>query len=199
MNEVGISLGINCESAVKGFNLGIRKAKNDGYNTCPFDEMWTNFPGLVQCLNDDFLYFCDPNYLCVTSAIHGSFIYNSKYKFIFNHESPGHADLYITQNWCGGINHFTDNNFLHFIKRYKKRIDSFRNYLRDQNNFINFMITRYKMSEKCLNLLHDGIKKYRENNYKIIVWDTSKDNVKLGLTISLFDENDEEFIRLIDE
>jgi hypothetical protein len=199
MNEVGISLGYNCYPASNGVQLGIRKTKNNGYNTCPFDEMWTNFPGLLQCLNDNFYYFCDPTYLSVTSTIHGPMIYNSKYKFVFNHESPGHADLYISQKWEGGINHFVDNNFEKFIARYNQRIESFRNYLLDKRNFITFILLRYKTSPACLNLLNSAIRKYREINYKILLCDANKEEAKFGLTLSLFDENDEEFIRLNDE
>jgi hypothetical protein len=199
MNEVGISLGYNCSPAINGVQLGIRKTKNDGYNTCPFDEMWSNFPGLLQCLNDDFLFFCDPNYLSVASTIHGPMIYNSKYKFIFNHESPGHADLYISQKWEGGINHFTDNNFERFIIRYNKRIESFRNYLLDETNFINFIILRYKISDECLSLLNLGIKKYRNDNYKIVSMDADRELTNFGLAIMSFDENDVEYTRLNDE
>ena len=42
MNQVGISLGWNCNSASYGVDNGIRKRKIDGYMTCPFDEMVTN-------------------------------------------------------------------------------------------------------------------------------------------------------------
>jgi hypothetical protein len=199
MSEVGISLGFNCNPATIGVDNGLRKTKAHGYNTCPFDEMWSNFPGLLKCLNEDFLDFCNPDYLSVISVCNSPFIYNSKYKFIFNHESPGHADLYISQKWEGGINHFTDNNFERFIIRYNKRIESFRNYLLDKTNFINFIILRYKISDECLNLLNLGIKKYRNDNYKIVSMDADRELTKFGLVLMLFDENDAEFIRLNDE
>jgi hypothetical protein len=199
MSEVGISLGFNCNPAMIGVTNGLRKTKAQGYKTCPFDEMWSNFSGLLQCLNEDFLNFCNPDYLNVASTIHGPMIYNSKYKFIFNHESPGHADLYISQNWEGGINHFVDNNFEKFIARYNRRIESFRNYLLDETNFINFIILRYKISDECLNLLNLGIKKYRNDNYKITTMDADRELTKFGLELMFFDENDEEFIRLNDE
>ena len=63
MNSEGISLGWNCSAAQEGLVLNLRKNKNHGYNTCPFDMMITNYIGLCKCIEDDFKYFCDPNYL----------------------------------------------------------------------------------------------------------------------------------------
>jgi hypothetical protein len=40
---------------------------------------------------------------------------NTRYGFIFNHESPGHANK----------EHFIKNDFLEFKKRYFSRIDNF--------------------------------------------------------------------------
>lgn len=200
LNQVAISMGHNCSPAVRGVELGIRKRKSEGYNTCPFDEMWTNFPGLLKCLNDDFLYFCDKKYLCVINTIHGPMIYNSKYRFIFNHESPGHADLYLSQNWEGGINHFINNNFERFISRYKRRIQAFKNYLLDERNFVTFLISRYNISQQELNLLNSIIRKnYRRQNYNFKIFQANKEEVMLGLTLSQFQEHDVEFTRLNDE
>ena len=54
MIPVGISLGMKCDSAVWGVVNGLRNTKENGYKTCPFDEMLTNYPGLIECLKDDF-------------------------------------------------------------------------------------------------------------------------------------------------
>ena len=54
-----ISLGWNCESAVKGVSMGIRNKKANGYTTCPFDECITNYNGVIECLKDDFKYFVE--------------------------------------------------------------------------------------------------------------------------------------------
>ena len=83
MKKIGISLGMKCDAAVWGINNGIRETKENGYNTCPFDEMLSNYPGLLECLKDDFKYFCDINYIKIINTSEGPFIYNSKYKFIF--------------------------------------------------------------------------------------------------------------------
>ena len=63
METIGISLGWNCDSAIYGVNNGIRKTKYNGYNTTPFDEMLSNYKGVIECIKDDFKYFCDINYL----------------------------------------------------------------------------------------------------------------------------------------
>jgi len=144
--DEAISLGWNCEAANRGAETGIRKRKADGYLTCPFDECLTNYEGVLLCIKEDFKYFCDQSYLEVIEAPftvggiykHERLVYNTRYKFIFNHESPDHANLYITQNWAGGKNHYIDNNFELFIERYNRRINNFRHYV--QNNSITFII-----------------------------------------------------------
>ena len=144
--EESISLGWNCESASKGVSLGIRKTRENGYKTCPFDECITNYEGILLCIKEDFKYFCDLNYLKLIPAKFSTggiikdelLIYNIRYNFIFNHESPEHGNLYIKQNWQGGKNHYIDNNFFLFIERYTRRINNFREYI---NNYkITFII-----------------------------------------------------------
>jgi hypothetical protein len=147
MEKEGISLGWNCEPAGRGVHTGIRKKKIDGYKTCPFDECITNYDGIILCLQENFKYFCDTNFLKVieldmnNSGFNEKLIVNTRYNFIFNHESPGHGNLYISQNWTGGINHYIDNDFKFFIERYNRRINNFRNYL--NNNKITFIISKF--------------------------------------------------------
>jgi hypothetical protein len=152
MKKVGISLGWNCNGAIHGVEVGIR-GKKDGYLTCPFDEMVTNLSGIIKCLDEDFKYFCDDNCLkiikCTSELEHlqhvknEELLHNTYYNFIFNHESPGHANLYKTQNWSGGINHYIDNNYKEFKIRYNKRITNFLNYINDPNNYIIFILHGY--------------------------------------------------------
>ena len=158
----GISLGWNCESAVRGVQMGIRKIKADGYKTCPFDECVSNYDGIVLCLQDDFQYFCDPNYLTLVTMpfstggiVQGeTLIYHTRYKILFNHESPGHGNLCYIQNWAGGKNHYIDNGFEKFIERYTRRINHFREYLR--NSPINFIIGTFRQNvDELENVLHD--------------------------------------------
>lgn len=154
MSEVAISLGWRCETAQIGVNSGVRGVKSDGYRTGPFDLLNTNYIGVCKCIENDFKYFTDPKYL---KLVEGTFcsehfamhtepkneyqIVNTYYGFIFNHESPGHGNLYIDENWSGGINHFIDNNFEKFIERYNNRIENFRNYLKFDK--VNFLLMRY--------------------------------------------------------
>ncbi len=152
MPDVGISLGWNCNSAIVGKETGLRGSRETGYRTCPFDECITNYGGLLECIRDDFKDFTNSDYLCVIESPIGSggiqqgepLLYNRKYKFVFNHESPGHADLYLHQHWAGGKTHFLDNDFAEFKARYTRRIENFRSYLRDPANQIVFLYTTYQ-------------------------------------------------------
>jgi hypothetical protein len=146
--QKGISLGWNCEAAVRSVELKIRDTKKNGYTTCPFDICLTNYEGVILCINEDFKYFCDPAYLKLIPTRFSTgglkegelLLVNTRYKFIFCHESPGCANLYIIENWQGGINHFIDNNYKLFIERYNARIENFRNYLK--NDEVHFVIVK---------------------------------------------------------
>ena len=117
MESVGISLGWRCEATYLGIAFGIRNTKINGYNTCPFDIGVTNYIGVCKCIEDDFKYFLDLKYLELRQEpkmkIHLGdnqtedqyWIYNTYYNFAFNHESPGHGNLYINENWPNGVNH----------------------------------------------------------------------------------------------
>ena len=186
--DVGISLGWNCESAGKGVELGIRGVKANGYQTCPFDECITNYRGIILCLKEDFKYFCDPSYLAIIPAKFSTggivksepLIYNMRYGFIFNHESPEHAELYRIQNWPGGKNHYIRNDFELFIDRYQRRINNFRNYVK--NNSVHFILGKF---DKDIDELSEIIKgAYPTIQYRIFVYTPS-------VPIKLFEEHHE--------
>jgi len=152
MNTTAISLGWDCGPAIQGVERGLRPTKEQGYQTCPFDLMITNYHGIVDCIQDDFKYFCDPQYLRVMT-IEQDYTYlafkkgervivNTRYNFIFNHESPGHGNLYVQENWENGQEHFIVDNFKAFIERYTRRIQNFRNYVHDPNMYIRFIISK---------------------------------------------------------
>jgi len=134
-------------------------SKETGYNTCPFDIMMSNYKGVIECIKDDFAFFCDPNYLELKTmyGTNEKWIYNKKYRFLFNHESPGHANLYISQCWELGSNHFVVNNYEHFITRYQNRINNFKNYL-NSGNRITFVLHRYNNNMNDLNELVETIR-----------------------------------------
>jgi hypothetical protein len=176
--EIGISLGWRCQAAAIGAQLELRKKRIDGYKTCPFDIMVSNYIGMCKCIEDDFKYFCDPEYLVlkqepqhVGKYFRGQtrdqmWIYNTYYNFTFNHESPGHGKIYLNENWPGGINHYVNNNFEKFIERYTDRINNFRNYLKNYKN-INFLLLRYNgIPYELIDILKN---KYPETNFKIYV------------------------------
>jgi hypothetical protein len=192
MDNIGISIGWNCQSATIGVKLGIRKKKNQGYNTCPFDQCITNYNGIIRCIEEDFLYFTDSNYLEIIEAPYSTggikkgekLLYNTRYKFIFNHESPGHGNLYSIQKWKGGLNHFIDNDYYHFKERYNKRIQNFRNYMDNRNN-ITFILTIFQTDENaCIRFnnliskvypsLNFNVKLLHPNDTKICVYEHMK-------------------------
>jgi len=137
---IGISLGWNCDAASWGVRNDIRSSKSNGYLTCPFDIMISNYNGMIQCLKDDFKYFLDDKYLRITKS---GYLINTHYNFFFLHESF---------SWMkrGGIkllsdfkteDHFTKNNYENLKDRYSKRADNFRNYLHSKDKII-FIINR---------------------------------------------------------
>jgi hypothetical protein len=210
MKKIGISLGWNCNGAVFGVNNGLREKKENGYLTCVFDEMVTNFPGIIKCIEEDFKYFCDTSYLELIKIPDGIehmnkngvgdiIIRNNYYHFLFNHESPGHGDLYIGQKWSGGINHYVDNNYTEFIKRYQRRIQNFINYLKDENNHIIFIIHRWDTNNENIENLHNVLKnKYPNLKYECYFLPIHYDVkiIKDHLEIMGIDEDDEEIKRL---
>ena len=205
--SIGISLGWKCRSAEFAVQNRYRERKANGYNTCPFDLMISNYDGLVQCILDDFKYFCDTEYLELrkmgedTLWKGDTFIYNKLYKFIFNHESPGHANLYINENWPNGINHYINNNYDQFCIRYNKRINNFRNYINNSilsGSKIIFILERFNSSDNSIAALYNAIHtRYPNLKYEIKCIETSGADPYIHLTILMgVDENSDEVVRL---
>ena len=171
MQKVYISLGWNCYSAMWGVENNLRKTKQCGYNTCPFDIMVTNYVGICECINDDFKYMCDDTFLELIKVNENEYtIYNNKYNFAFNHESPGHANLYLTENWENGKEHFVMNNYENLKIRYSKRINNFVEYLSEPNNEIIFIMTTWNKTDDDMHLLKNILSiKYPKLIYKFIL------------------------------
>ena len=167
LDTIGISLGWNCGASSEGIALGIRKKKMEGYKTCPFDIMNSNIPGIIKCLEEDFSHFLDSDCLKlvdipITEKYHtgDTLIINTRYGFIFNHESPGHANLYITEKWGGGKEHFVKDDFLEFKKRYSLRIENFKGYMKSGNNItflMNYPHSEYKTIEECIKKVYPAV------------------------------------------
>lgn len=168
-NRTCISLGNVCMSAVWSLEKGLRKSKEDGYLTCPFDLMVSNYKGVVDCIREEFADFCNPQYL----QLNDTGLVNTKYNFGFNHETPGHADLYLHENWPEGENHFINNNYHHFIERYNRRIDSFKNYLQNTDCVLFVIQFKYEPNPEnnCADLRQAIAEKYPNLKYSIYVLD----------------------------
>ena len=138
-----ISIGWRCESAVRRTRMyGLKKPE---YQTCVFDLMISNLDGIIKCFENDFKHFCNPKYIVYTGK---GFIKNTYYKFMFNHETPGHADLHLKEGWPGNDkNYFIKNNFEMFIDRYNRRISNFKNYIK-KNDHIIFILQMVKTNQE---------------------------------------------------
>lgn len=208
--EEAISLGWNCKSASYGVSSGLRTKKEHGYKTCPFDEMISNLTGLITCLQEDFASFCDTNHLTLLQMpasskylnTHGHgdvMIFHTKYNFLFNHEAPGHANLYQEQQWPGGIDHFTKNNFEAFVQRYQRRIDNFRQLIQNTNVFVHFILTRPSClsQEKDLTALRETLTLYRpSNSFDIILLDFEVASFRDHLQLMQFNDQEHDIQRL---
>ena len=146
IRSIGISLGWNCHTTTMAVQSGLRSLKMDGYKTCPFDLMVSNYEGVIQCLYDDFKDFTNPECFKLVPEFPNNaddmLLMNTKYNFCHNHESVGHANLYISENWSGGRTHFVDNNYEKLIERLNNRVQNFRDYIKSGNH-INFLITDF--------------------------------------------------------
>jgi hypothetical protein len=207
MTTNSISLGWRCRSAGHAVDIGIRTRKEDGYKTCPFDMMVSNYEGLVQCIRDDFKYFCDTQYLELRTTKEDtwwkgeSFIYHKYYKFIFNHESPGHANLHNIECWKEGINHYILNDYNNFCIRYINRINNFRSYIKNAihtGNKLIFVLERYKSTSDNTTELYDAIHHtYPNLQFEILFIDFTDAYLYDNLTILMgLDKNSKEVLRL---
>ena len=165
--NIGISLGNICESAIYGTLNGLRPKKKDGYNTCPFDLCVSNIEGIIDCLDTDFNDFCNPELLEYDSKVR--IIRHKKYKFGFNHEAPYHADIYLKEDWKDGPFHFVKNNYKKFCERYYCRIHNLHNYCNGNYNVTFILQFQYDTySDELLNRLNVAIRKrYPKLKYTI--------------------------------
>lgn len=169
--------------------------------------MVTNYKGIIECIKDDFEFLCDIKYLELikipseskllnTNGDGDVIIYNKKYKFIFNHESPGHANLFVSQQWAKGINHYIMNDYEEFTNRYKRRIQNIKDLLNSKNN-ITFILTRPNTKFCDISELNEVIiNKYPFLNFKFVFLDFDKYIFYNSLLLMKIDENDDEIKRL---
>jgi len=163
--------------------------------------MITNYDGIIKCLHDDFKDMVNEEFLELIKITDNKYcIYNNKYNFGFNHESPGHANLYITENWSEGTNHFINNNYYHLKKRYNNRINNFREYLSNPDIFITFVLTTWNKKEEDVYELNMAIEKnYPNLQYKIMLLNdpNGKEYLIKHLLDMRYNNDDKELKRLL--
>jgi Putative papain-like cysteine peptidase (DUF1796) len=170
-SKEGVSLGFDCRSAMFAKDNKIRKSKNEGYKTCPFDIMITNYYGVIKCINDKFKYFMDTNYLEITD--NGEII-NTKYDFYFLHEI--HSSMLkvnaVKVSEFPTEDHYTKNDFENLKIRYNNGVKNFNNYMKNTKE-ITFILNR-------LNPTHVELHKCIKNNYPNLKFDIMhiKENIK---------------------
>lgn len=211
---VGVSLGWNCNPAIRGVSNNLRKSKENGYLTMPFDLGVTNLKGIVHCLDDEFKDFTNSEYLQLIDynkevshvkldhmQPNETLLVNTKYNFYFNHESPGHGELYKSQKWEEGINHYVNNDFLHFKNKYNRRIQHFKHLLNNENIIIMFLLEGYGVNNKYVNdLKHVLDNKYPSLKYELRFFEVGDKHQYKNImkqTYSLF-VNDDEFMNYMD-
>jgi hypothetical protein len=177
---VGISLGWNCYTTTRGTSLGLRSTKKDGYNTCPFDLMVCNYPGVIQCLYDNFKDFTNPEWFALVpdaTSNNEPTIVNKKYNFVHNHESPSiiHSPYKMYIHTEEDKNFYISNNFEKLIEQLNRRVQNFRHYIASGEH-INFLITDF---DHNLTELHTCIQTmYPTLNYTITRFDLEFNNIE---------------------
>ena len=210
VDREGVSLGLNCQPAILAVNSEIRSKKINGYKTCPFDELVSNYKGIINCINDDFRFFLnvdlkkcnndlikfDNKYYYNNLFLNQNIIYNKTYKFIFSHESPIDS-VYTHEKWEKGINHYIIDNYKEFKIRYKRRIHNFKELLTSGKK-IDFLLMRsFINGENDISLLYKTIQtKYPSLDFKIVLLDINKYSMYIYLMALKIDKNDDEVKRL---
>lgn len=156
---------------------------------------------------DDFEYLCDTKYLELikvpkeskilnTNGDGDIIIYNKKYNFLFNHESPGHANLFIHQKWEKGIDHYILNDYEEFINRYKRRIQNIKELLNSDKKII-FILHRPNTELCDISKLNEAILyKYPSLKFDFVIFDCDKYFYYEHLLLMKIDETDDEIKRL---
>lgn len=179
-----ISLGYNCRTTSTCVDRGWRQTKSNGYKTCPFDLCISTYEGVVACIRDKFEGFTDPAHLklqtvpadILQSKGDEELVYNTKYGFVFLHESPGHADLYKTEQWPNGKYHFVANNWALFRERYAHRIQAFHEYIHSGQQ-VRFVIG---CPNNDISELHDAIRStYPTLEYIIVPMDIDQTHYRI--------------------
>ena len=138
MQKTTISLGFDCMSSIHSTTKKWKKTRAEGYNTCVFDLMLSNYSGVIAAIREDFKGLTDPENLVLKTVYNGEeWIFNTKYRFFFNHESNSKGVLIKEPREDPYF--YIKNNYEKFIERYERRIQNFRDYLNGEW-FIEFVM-----------------------------------------------------------
>lgn len=164
IEKIYIPFGNDCAIAYQLEKLGLRNT------SLPFDWIKSDLEGLIQCIDDDFSYFCDEssftmkntsknfkiiqdNYFDgkLTNSIR---MLNSVYDFHHLHDFKLYVELGITQNLKYG--------FKKFKEKYNKRIIRFRELMR--NNLVHKVIVHIG-PQKDIELIDKLIEVFDSKSY----------------------------------
>lgn len=142
-----ISLGKDCMSRTIPTRYGIKKTKNQGELTLPFDLAIHRYDAVCDIIKNHFDGYADPNNLELKNGI----IQHKKYFVRYTHEKD---------------QIFSENNFELLIKKYKRRVENFKSYILDDNILFISNFPLYPLE------LYETIKKtYPNLNFKILNFD----------------------------
>lgn len=113
MFENFISLGWFCGTAASMAKCGLRSRSG------PFDWYFNNFPGVLECMENDFIDFLDKENLVMLDDRPGEFL-DTKHGFHFNHE----------------VTTCFEEDYESIYQKYTKRIEKFREMIKRKTCFI---------------------------------------------------------------
>ncbi len=109
-----VSLGKDCMSRTIPTRFLLKKKKEDGELTLPFDLAIHRYDAVCQLIESDFQGYTNPSNLMVENGV----IIHKKYFVRYTHEK---SKL------------FFDNNFKLLIDKYKNRVENFHKYINNNN------------------------------------------------------------------
>lgn len=137
-----ISLGYFCSVALELERIGLRSA------SYPFDWTISDFEGVIDAIENNFIHFLDYEYLYQNKEIHSHYR-NKKYRISFFHDFDQYRSLY--------------SQLPEVRKKYDRRINRFYSSITKPTLFIRYIDATKDENGKSVEL------SYIENNYKKII------------------------------
>lgn len=155
-----ITLGEDCSTAATLNSLGLRK------QSLPFDWLVSDMDNIIQCINDEFLFFHKNLYLNTNKTRVIDY-----YNFEYPHDYPNHELFDINQIGTGGFNEKKINDgwedYIELnLEKYKRRSDRFLDILNDRKD----LIILYRGSINNVFKFKSFLEfKFKKNNAKFLV------------------------------